>query len=277
MICAYSGLVSGGKSYTACRDIVGWLSTDFVLTNVDLKGEGIDRYFGGWQDWRKNLLILNLGASVEVSERKNSDNSLYLSESLAFRGLSSCSIFGDDPWSWPIGDRRGHGTRKVWVVIDEAAEWIDAYNSASSGWMREFCSWLRQSAKRGQEVRLIVQHPSMLHKRVRSLVARWAWHQDMSTFRIPVLGMGLCWPLTRNICRGWFGRDLTTPEGRPEWISKEKCFFDCYETSAFLGNAINKVVTVSGSSARCCEPRYPFWLAVCALFFGVVALWSSVL
>jgi len=266
VIVGISGLVSSGKSYTVVKDVLTWLENDIVVTNLSLRGQGIDKYFGGWRGWRDNLYILNLGQSIVAGSRDGAPiDDDYLKNHLAENDLSECKIVGDDPWSWPRGDKRGKGKAKSFIVIDEAAEWVDAYGGvASSGWLGRFCSWLRQSAKRGQEVRLLVQHPSMLAKRVRSSIARWAWCTNMAEAKIPKLGWPYPWPFNRNITRGWWARDLVTPEGSPEMFTRDPWIYACYNTDAVSGSAIN--CPSVGAVHRPPPVRtFPVWLASVAV------------
>lgn len=93
--------------------------------------------------------------------------------------------------SLPAGSPRGSGGRKrVVVVLDEVAEWFDQF-SAMSAPVKRFCSWLRHTSKRGQDVFLIVQRQEYLAKALRILCTRWVWCEDLAVWRVPVVKIHL--------------------------------------------------------------------------------------
>lgn len=91
-----------------------------------------------------------------------------------------------DPFKLPCGSPRGSGGRKrVLVILDECAEWVDQYSSAKDPRIARLWSWLRHSSKRSQDVFLIVQRPDYLNKVLRILVSRWIWVNDLAVYRLP--------------------------------------------------------------------------------------------
>ncbi len=91
-----------------------------------------------------------------------------------------------DPYKLPCGDPRGSGGKKrVIVILDEVAEWIDQYSKANSPRIERLWSWLRHSSKRSQDVVIICQRQEYIHKVVRTLIARWIWVDDLAVYRIP--------------------------------------------------------------------------------------------
>lgn len=91
-----------------------------------------------------------------------------------------------DPYKLPCGDPRGSGgKRRVIVILDEVAEWIDQYAKATDKRIERLWSWLRHSSKRSQDVVIICQRQEYIHKVVRTLIARWIWVDDLAVYRIP--------------------------------------------------------------------------------------------
>lgn len=98
---------------------------------------------------------------------------------------------GFDPFKLPTGSPRGTpGGKRVLVIMDECAEWIDQYSSVQKDdRIRRFMSWLRHSSKRSQDVILVVQRLDYLNKNIRLLISKWLIVDDLRVWRIPVLKM----------------------------------------------------------------------------------------
>ena len=143
------GHLGGGKSMTAVEIMTRFLSLGFpVSSNIALKN--IDSFRG------------------------------------SFNFVEDFSIC--DFWLLPCGAPRGVASKlRAAVVVDEAAELLNQFSSTSQ-FTLQFCSWLRQSSKRGQFVFLIVQRPEFLVKSARLLVNTWILCDDMAQWRMPVLG-----------------------------------------------------------------------------------------
>ena len=77
--------------------------------------------------------------------------------------------------------------KRVLVILDECAEWVDQYSSAKDPRISRFWSWLRHTSKRSQDVFIVVQRREYLNKVVRILVSRWIWVNDLAVFKLPVL------------------------------------------------------------------------------------------
>lgn len=91
-----------------------------------------------------------------------------------------------DPFKWPCGSPRGSGgDKRVIVLLDEVAEWLDQYSNAKDPRIKRLWSWLRHSSKRSQDVVVICQRQEYINKVVRTLIARWVWVDDLSVYRIP--------------------------------------------------------------------------------------------
>lgn len=108
-----------------------------------------------------------------------------------------------DPFKLPTGSPRGSGGKKrVLVILDECAEWIDQYSSAKNPSIARFWSWLRHSSKRSQDVFIIVQRPDYLNKVVRILISRWIWVNDLAVYKLPYLRIRI------PFCSGYVMRNI---------------------------------------------------------------------
>ena len=77
-----------------------------------------------------------------------------------------------DPTTIPTGDRRGRGTRRTMVVLDEALNWFQSEASATKDTRKAAWSeWLRQSDKLGQDVYFVAQNFERAAKWIRELAA----------------------------------------------------------------------------------------------------------
>lgn len=75
-----------------------------------------------------------------------------------------------DPKTIPTGDRRGRGTRRTIVLLDEALNWFQSEGSASKDTRKAaWGEWLRQSDKLGQDVWFIAQNFERAAKWIREL------------------------------------------------------------------------------------------------------------
>lgn len=154
-----TGNLGGGKTLSAVHFAVNaMLDGYFVVSNVTLNLDLLARDYGPW--------IRQLYQHVSLDDP------------------------GFDPFKLPCGSPRGSGGKKrVLVVLDECAEWIDQYSSAKDPRIARLWSWLRHSSKRSQDVFIIVQRPDYLNKVVRILISRWIWVNDLAVWRLPVLKM----------------------------------------------------------------------------------------
>lgn len=217
MITAITGLLGGGKSYTEVVLMYEALKSGIVVgTNIDLNVDNINKIIGARRRdvWQKNYHFLDIGGDENGNPGKN-----------------------DDPRTWPCGDRRGTpGQKKSLVVIDESAEWLDAYYPGATGRVEQICSWLRHSDKLGVDVHLIIQHPTMLHKRARALVHFWCICTDMGVWRVPGLGLKCPYPFNQFVHRMMYDRDAKTPVGgNGRFFPKEQAYYGLYDTAAMFG------------------------------------------
>lgn len=154
-----SGNLGGGKTLTAVQFAVEAMRMGFfVCSNITLNLDLICAHYGGF--------------CRSLYQHISFDDPLF------------------DPFKLPTGSSRGSGGKKrVLVILDEVAEWVDQYSSAKDPRINRFWSWLRHSSKRSQDVFIVVQRPDYLNKVVRILISRWIWVHDLAVFRLPVLKM----------------------------------------------------------------------------------------
>lgn len=110
------------------------------------------------------------------------------------RRLSSNQILplsaDDDPALIPTGDRRGHGSRKTFVVLDECLNWFQSTQGAKDPRKLSWSEWLRQSDKLGQDVYFIAQKFERAAKWIRELAA-----VSIEIFPLRDVKIGMIFPL----------------------------------------------------------------------------------
>lgn len=206
MVTVVSGKLGSGKSYHMTRLMVQHiLRGGAVRSNISLSVPQISERFGrrlaGWQ----------YGV---VSEN-------------------------DDPALIPTGDRRGHGSRRTMVVLDEALNWFESTAGRDDDRRASWGRWLRQSDKLGQDVYFIAQNFERAAKWIRELAQCM---MEMVPFR------GICWlgipwgrlPCFRNIysCRVWDVRSKRVLTwGLHRYSSYWWRYYDTAETYGFEGAA----------------------------------------
>lgn len=197
-----TGNLGGGKSLSAvCLAAVAMSRGFFVVSNITLNLDELASEFGG-----------------------------------RVRRLYQHFSFDDedfDPFELPVGSPRGTpGGKRVLVIMDECAEWIDQYSSTqTSPRIKRFLSWLRHSSKRSQDVILVVQRLDYLNKNIRLLVSKWLIVDDLLVWRVPVLKMRL--PFMGGWCmQRVFDRNKKLVQG--PCIVNKKSFGRFYRTSECL-------------------------------------------
>lgn len=172
-----TGNLGGGKSLSAVHFAVNAIKDGYyVCSNITLKMDVVCAYLG---DWARQLY-------QHIS-------------------LDDPSF---DPFKLPTGSPRGSGgNKRVLIILDECAEWVDQYSSARDPRISRFWSWLRHSSKRSQDVFLIVQRPDYLNKVLRILVSRWIWVNDLAVWRIPIVKIRM------PFCSGFVMRNIYDKSG----------------------------------------------------------------
>lgn len=242
MIICLSGTVGGGKTLSAVADMCKALRSGRVIvgSNIWLKDEAI-RLIGD-KNWRSRYVHLQIGEGEP----------------------------NDDPNTWPVGDKRGSGGAiRSLIVIDEAAEWLDAILGRDAR-VERICSWLRHSDKLGCDVVLVVQHWSLLHRRARALVAEYRWAMDLAKTIIPGTGIKVPFGFNRFILVKRLDRDAKTSLAKPEFYVKDKEIFAAYDTAAMYGASWNTTGTKIGIENIPPDDAWFYWLmgvcAICSMF-----------
>lgn len=136
MVTVVSGKLGSGKSYDCVRRARDHLAKGgCVRTNIQLDVSQIGRAVG----------------------RRLSPAQI---------GLVSSS---DDPTTIPTGDRRGRGSRRTIVILDEALNWFQSTGTGKDSRKETWGEWLRQSDKLGQDVWFIAQNFERAAKWIREL------------------------------------------------------------------------------------------------------------
>lgn len=153
---AVTGNLGGGKSLSAVALAVSSMASGYyVVSNITLNLKAVARVYGS--------SVCKLYQHIDL-------------DSPDF-----------DPFKIPVGSPRGsNGGKRVLVILDECAEWVDQYSSAKDPRISRLWSWLRHSSKRSQDVILIVQRLDYLNKVLRILIARWIVVDDMLVWKMPL-------------------------------------------------------------------------------------------
>lgn len=137
MVVVVSGKLGSGKSYDCVRRIRDHLAQGGCV--------------------RTNIKLDTLQISKSVGRRLNPKQVGTLSPT-------------DDPKQIPTGDRRGHGSRRTIVLLDEALNWFQSSPaSAKDERKNTWGEWLRQSDKLGQDVWFVSQNFERSAKWIREL------------------------------------------------------------------------------------------------------------
>lgn len=178
-----------------------------------------------------------------------------------------------DPFQMPCGDPRGSGGKKrVIIILDEVAEWIDQYSSAKDPRIQRLWSWLRHSSKRSQDVVIICQRQEYINKVVRTLIARWIWVDDMAVWKIPKIRCKL--PFCGGLVMQRVYDRLGNMIGAVSWLKKSKWgryynTAECLNATGATYNAVYEVPPVKYSVS-------PLAVALFALSVFALVRFSSV-
>ena len=173
-----------------------------------------------------------------------------------------------DPHTIPSGDLRGHGKRRVMVILDEALNWFASSAGSKDERKNAWSEWLRQSDKIGQDVYFIAQEFGRAAKWIRELAhvaIRITNFKNFSILRQPV---GKWLHLHRVYCVCKYEVQSTTLVGFRTYFTSPK-IWSCYETSELFGferPAQGYLGTVPRAFTL------PFW-PLFVLFLYVVGIW----
>lgn len=235
-----TGNLGGGKSLTATSIAVSAIKSGyFVVSNISLNTDAI-----------------NDALDIDYSQR-----------------LYQHFSFEDEdfyPFALPTGSPRGtpNGKRVV-VIMDECAEWVDQYSTAQNPKIKRFWSWLRHSSKRSQDVVLIVQRLEYLNKVLRLLISKWVIVDDMRVYRLPILKMRV--PFMGGTCmQRVFDRNRRLVQG-PLFVNK--CawgrFYNTAECLNSDGAQYNKEYTTPKPKMRL---RYFVIIYLCSLLLLLASI-----
>lgn len=140
-----------------------------------------------------------------------------------------------DPFALPTGSPRGTpGGKRVLVIMDECAEWIDQYSSVNTNpRIKRFMSWLRHSSKRSQDVILVVQRLDYLNKSIRLLISKWVIVDDLKVWRVPIAKLPIPF-MGGFVMQRVFDRNKRLIQG--PCIVRKKSFGRFYRTSECLNS-----------------------------------------
>lgn len=175
-----------------------------------------------------------------------------------------------DPFALPCGDPRGSGgKRRVVIILDEVAEWIDQYSSAKDPRIKRLWSWLRHSSKRSQDVVIICQRQEYINKVVRTLIARWIWVDDMAVWKVPKIRCKI--PFCSNLVMQRVYDRLGNMIGAVSWLKKTKWgryynTAECLNSDGAAYNAVYEVPPVKYSVSS---------FAIILFVFSVLALFLA--
>lgn len=240
MIEVVSGKIGSGKSHDVTRRIIEHLlNGGIVATNMALSKSSIEKIY---------KCRLSPRQFLRVSEN-------------------------DNPASIPRGDLRGHGSRRVMVVLDEALNWFQSAASSREDTRKsDWSSWLRQSDKLGQHVIFIAQNFERAAKWIRELaqVAREVVSiRDLRVLRVPVgklLGLSSFY-----FVRTWDVRSAC--QLSTDFHKYSRRVWECYDTSELYGfNASDNAYDGIALYPRWRPPRLPVFVGVASIIGGVYVL-----
>lgn len=235
-----TGNLGGGKTLSAvCLALYALEHGYFIVTNVTLDLDALSLQLGGY-----------------------------------VRNLYHHFSFEDpdfDPFKLPTGSPRGTPNgKRVLVIMDECAEWVDQYTKTDRDpRIKKFLSWIRHSSKRSQDVILIVQRLEYLNKNIRLLISKWVVVDDLKTYRLPVVKM------TIPFMGGWcmqrvFDRNRRLVQGpcivKKSTIGKYYNTAECLNTEGATFNyeyVMPRIVSLSAA------PFFAFFISVLVLVAAI--------
>lgn len=245
MICVVEGAVGAGKTYYCVKMLAEHLKHGgIVATN----------------------LTLDLHALRRLTGRRLSSGQ--------FLQIDATS----DPRTIPRGDLRGHGSRRVLVILDEALNWFASSSSKDDPRRASWGEWLRQSDKLGQTVVFVAQRFDRAAKWLRELAQLCYSVRNLGQLRLFGIPWGRVFGLKHLSVAVKY--DLTI-NGRvgSDWYILRPEVWECYDTSVLYGFAAseNAYARSTGLWPAVRHPVYAFVLLGAFALWGVLRFaWSSV-
>lgn len=222
---------------------------------------------------RRMMEHLNHGGvvatNIKLDLRRLSDRLKRRLQSFQILQISPLS----DPKTIPIGDRRGRGTRRVMVVLDEALNWFQSTQDRSKSELEKkamWGEWLRQSDKLGQDVYFIAQNFERAAKWIREL-AQLAIEivplREVRFLHIPI--MRVIPFASRLYIRKTF--DVRS-EACIDWAFDfySRYVWEMYDTSETFGFESADTAFRYSIAPRFSLPLRFFWLPVIVLFYQLL-------
>lgn len=240
MITVVQGRLGSGKSYETVRAIIEHLlHGGAVRTNISLDYRAISKGFG------RRLAPWQIGT------------------------LSA----DDNPMEIPTGDRRGRGSRRTMVVLDEALNWFQSDTETGKSAKKTWGEWLRQSDKLGQDVIFIAQDFNRASKWIRELAAV-VW-DIIPTKRLRILWLIPAWIFFPPFRKGYFCKKIDLRTGSILGIefhiysASVYKYYDTAETYGFVG--AESAYSYGSLAPPFRLPTIPIAITF-ALFLGVLIL-----
>lgn len=216
------GHMSGGKTYFAVEQILKFLFYGHpVVTNIRLQCRYVSDYLGiPCIQWKQLYFYL--------CDKPSKYHELQISSYE----------------SYPTGSPRGssdYDLRLCYIVLDEVSSIFDSMIHASDSNIQKVATWARHTRKRGQELLLVMQFASELHKRLRVHITEYISCNNSNNLRIPLLGTGLPWFMRNMSVRQRFLSDLETPIGVSEWFVFRPEVYRCYNTAQIVVGQNNSI------------------------------------
>lgn len=233
MICVVEGAVGSGKTYYCVKMVADHLRAGGVVaTNLVLDKDALRR--------------------------------------LCHRRLSSRQFIevdaDTDPATIPRGDLRGHGSRRVLVVLDEALNWFASSASKEDPRKASWSRWLRQSDKLGQRVVFVAQAFDRSAKWIRELSQLVVSVRNLGQLRVVGIPIGRF--LGLSFLSVAVTHDLTIQQRTgTEFYTLNSDVWRCYDTAALYG------FEASGNA----YDRLGLWPPhpVPRLAFSLLGLWAA--
>lgn len=245
MIGVVEGAVGAGKTYWCVREIARHLlNGGVVATN----------------------LVLDMVALRRLTGRRIS--------SRQFVQLDAES----DPRLIPTGDLRGHGSRRVLVILDEALNWFASSGDKNDPRKATWGEWLRQSDKLGQNVWFVAQRFDRAAKWLRELAQLCVSVRNLGQLRFLGLPVGRLLGLRRVSLAARYDLTLQTRVGI-DWYTLNADVWRCYDTAVLYGfsAAANTYDRDLGIWPRTRFPRLAFALGGSFAIWGLLRLGFSFL